>query len=86
MEPIVWPKREGDELRVASPVASEPPGPPPLRPHNPHGESVPDSRRVRRLPPPEPSAAGLQERLRAAAEAVEPIPDYPDTGYPAILP
>ncbi|NMC20883.1 MAG: hypothetical protein GYA33_10740, partial [Thermogutta sp.] len=85
LEPILWPRRKGDATQESTPVAAEP-SVPLSRPDDARGASAPVSQRLRRLPPPEPAAGLSHERLRSAAEAIEPIPLYPDTGYPALFP
>lgn len=85
LEAIRWPKRNGDGVKATiSPTPKS--GAPSSRWEKPQGFSVPESRRVRRLPPPDRTGGDASERLRSAVEVVEPIPVYPDTGYPAFLP
>ncbi|MGQ9915375.1 MAG: hypothetical protein ACUVQQ_13620 [Thermogutta sp.] len=85
LEAIRWPKRNGDGAKATiSPTPES--GVPTSRWEEPQGFSVPESRRVRRLPPADRAGRDASERLRSAAEAVEPIPVYPDTGYPALFP
>ncbi|NMC19625.1 MAG: hypothetical protein GYA33_04325, partial [Thermogutta sp.] len=71
LEPILWPRRKGDATQESPPVAAEP-SVPLSRPDDPRGASAPVSQRLRRLPPPEPAAGLSHERLRSAAEAIEP--------------
>lgn len=85
LEPILWPRGKSDGSRI-NPLAAAEPSAPPSPPHDSRGVGSPESRRVRRLPPPGATAGETHDRLRSAAEAVEPIPLYPDTGYPAFFP
>lgn len=85
LEAIRWPKRKGGESKAAIPATAVP-GVPSSRWDNPQGTSAPRSRSVRRLPPPNRTGGDARERLRSAVEVVEPIPLYPDTGYPAFFP
>lgn len=85
LEPILWPRGKSDGIRT-SPLAAAEPSVPPSPPHDSRELGSPESRRVRRLPPPGATAGDTHDRLRSAAEAVEPIPLYPDTGYPPFFP
>lgn len=85
LEAIRWPKRNGDGVKAAISPTPEA-GVLSSRWEKPQGFSVPESRLVRRLPTPDRAGRDASERLRSAAEAVEPIPVYPDTGYPALFP
>lgn len=85
LEPILWPRSKSDGTG-GTPLVVAKPSVPPSRPDDSDGASFPESRRVRRLPPPEPVAGDTHHRIRSAAEAVAPIPLYPDTGYPPLFP
>ncbi len=82
--PVPWPPRGGREAETSRSEAYQTKDSA-SRSNKPAVEARTRVPKVRRLPPPEPETRP-PNLGKSAVETVEPIPLYPDTGYPAFLP